>query len=199
MAYNKFTLDKVKREFQLTIEENTSLFPNPKPQPISDLLHQILARDMPLATAINTEKARSEMIVAPVLIELKSQLDISLFSGIEFNVDRKRGLSGRCDFLISLSQEQYYLTTPIISVVEAKNDNLKQGLGQCIATMIASQIFNQQKEHPLPTIYGVVTTGSLWQFLTLSENTVSIDRDEYHIHQIESILGILKQICQQAV
>ena len=40
------------------------------------------------------------MIIAPILVELKRLLkdQVSLFSGIEFNVDPEHELTGFCDF-----------------------------------------------------------------------------------------------------
>ncbi|WP_321161611.1 hypothetical protein [Lyngbya sp. CCAP 1446/10] len=57
--------------------------------------------NLPLALEINSDKARSELIIAPILVEIKKRLPerMSLFSGREFNVDPARGLSGYCDFL----------------------------------------------------------------------------------------------------
>jgi len=196
-SYSKFTTFKtIKSFFQVSIEEKTALFPQAQELPISDYLQTTLKRNMRLALAINTEKARSEMIVAPILIELVQLLDqkISLFSGIEFNVDSEHGLKGRCDFLISQSEEQYELTAPVITVVEAKNDNINNGLAQCIATMVAAQLFNKQEGNEINVIYGVVTTGSIWQFLKLEANLVYIDTDEYHLNQVEEILWILSNI-----
>ena len=71
----------------------------------------MLKRKVPLAISIGTEKARSELIVADVLVELREQFNhgISLFSGIDFNVDVESGLTGVCDFLISLSPGQLFL------------------------------------------------------------------------------------------
>ena len=96
-----------------------------------------------LAVAIGTEKAKSEMIVANILIELREQFEhrISLFSGIDFSVDVESGLTGVCDFLVSLSPEQFYLEAPVIVLVEAKNADVKLGLGQCVAEMLAAQRF----------------------------------------------------------
>jgi hypothetical protein len=53
-----------------------------------------------LALNINTEKARSELIIAPLLVELRRLLnrEISLFSGIDFTVDENQNLNGFCDF-----------------------------------------------------------------------------------------------------
>ena len=114
MAYNRFTLSEAKKVFRLITDESRGLFSAAAEVEISDFLRQTLERNLSLGLAINTEKARSELIVAPVLVELVEQThhQISLFSGKAFNVDRKRGLSGACDFIISLSTEQLFITTP---------------------------------------------------------------------------------------
>lgn len=96
-----------------------------------------------------------------------SNNQISLFSGIEFNVNPDLGLNVFCDFIISLSTQQIVLKAPVITLVEAKNDNLRNGLAQCMAEMLAAQIFNQSKGKEIPKIYGVITTGNAWQFLEL--------------------------------
>ncbi len=76
-------------------------------------------------------------------------------------------------------------------IVEAKKENLKGGLGQCIAEMVAAQKFNSKNEKPIATIYGSVTSGNLWTFLKLEKSTVTIDLIEYLIPPVEQILGIL--------
>lgn len=75
-------------------------------------------------------------------------------------------------------------------IIEPKNENIIAGLGQCAATMIAAQIFNQRAGNEIPVIYGVVTTGTAWKFLTLEENTVCIDSIEYYVNAVDQILGI---------
>ncbi len=195
MAYSDFTLSEIKEKFQLSIEEQADIFSDAGEEKISDFLSEILKENIPLALAIHTEKARSEMIVVPVLIELRKISDhqISLFSGVEFNVDKEKGLNGFCDYIISLSEEQLYVSSPFISIVEAKNDNIKSGLAQCAAGMIAARIFNEQKETRINTIYGIVTTGSIWKFLKL-EKALHIDVREYYIEQLGKIMGIMLQI-----
>ncbi len=195
MQYSEFTLNQLKESFNLAINGETVLFPVVKAAEISDFLAKTLKENVPLAIAIDTEKARSEMIVTPVLIELRKALkhQISLFSGVEFNVDKDKGLNGTCDYIISFSKEQFYVTTPIISIVEAKNDNIKSGIPQCIAEMIAAKIFNKQAGNDIKTVYGIVTTGSIWKFLKLEE-VAYIDAEEYHIRQIDEIMDILLQM-----
>lgn len=192
MAYSDFTLADIKSKLGLSLVEKESLFAITEPASSSDLLRETLKFNIPLATAINTEKARSELIVTPVLVEIVRRCDtLSLFSGIDFTVDKTLGLNGVCDYLLSLSPEQLILDAPVVAVVEAKNDNIKSGLGQCISEMLAAQVYNRNQNRDIPAIYGVVTTGSLWNFLKLVDAQVWIDADEYHISNLEKILGIL--------
>nr|VFK25515.1 MAG: hypothetical protein BECKLPF1236A_GA0070988_104771 [Candidatus Kentron sp. LPFa]VFK36175.1 MAG: hypothetical protein BECKLPF1236C_GA0070990_105051 [Candidatus Kentron sp. LPFa] len=199
MAYSEFSIKMVKEEFGLGIVEHKDLFSGIEPAQIDEYIKGKLEENVPLALAINTEKARSEFIIAFVLLELRSSLKnrISLFSGIDFEVDREKRLTGFCYFIISLSSEQFFLTTPVVMVVEAKNENIIAGLGQCLAEMIASRLFNESEKNGVETIYGVVTTGSVWRFLKLTGNTAFIDKREYHIDAIDRIMGILAAMVNQ--
>ncbi|MBD2345733.1 hypothetical protein [Anabaena subtropica] len=200
MAYSDFTLSKVKEAFQLTINEKRNLFQDTLPVKPSSTLKTLLAEYIQLATAINTEKARSELLIMQVLTEVRRQLNykISLFSGTDFDVDSSKGLNGYCDFIICASEEQFYIKSPVITIVEAKNENIKGGLGQCIASMLGAQIFNQHTQQDINKIYGVVTTGTNWRFLILENNTVYIDIIEYYINDVDKIIGILLQPFQSA-
>jgi hypothetical protein len=193
MAYSDFTLARVKRELGVTIAETTGLFAQVGTVIPSDLLQAILQRSGRLARLIGTEKAKSEFLISPILAEVAAQLNyqVSLFSGTEFNVDAEKGLLGFCDFILSQSPEQLDVTAPIVTIVEAKNDNLKNGLGQCMAEMVAAQIFNEREGNPRATIYGVVTTGTSWLFMQLVEGHIQMDDREYFINEVDQILGIL--------
>ena len=199
MAYNKFTISQIRKQFEIQVIESPSLFVNITPVAPSEILRTLLTRYIPLAEAIGTEKAKSEFIVAPILAELRelAHQRISLFSGLEFNVDEAQGLAGRCDYIISASPLQFSLTSPILVMVEAKNDNINEGLGQCMAEMIAAQRFNQQEGNDTKTIYGCVTTGSVWRFLKLEDKQIWIDDKQYFIEATELVLGILVYIIGQ--
>ncbi len=199
MPYSEFTLKKVKEELNINVVENRELFSRVEGLEVSDFLMKVMKYNVPLAMAIGTEKARSEMIVVNILIELKRILEekISLFSGVNFDVDKEKNLNGFCDFMICKSPEQFYITAPVIAVVEAKDDKTTSGLGQCIAEMYASSLFNQKEGSPLPVIYGAVTTGSNWRFLKLKDNTAFIDFNEYSIENTSNIIGILVQMIKQ--
>ena len=200
MSYSNFTLESVVTKFELEKTEAIGIFSEIEPIPPSDYLTTGLAKKVPLAAAIGTEKARSELIVADVLVELCEKFDyrISFFSGIDFNVDAENDLTGVCDFLISLSPGQLFLEEPVIALVEAKNTDMKLGLGQCVAEMIAAQRFNQEKGNDIPCVYGATTTGVNWQFLKLTENNLQIDIDIYPIRQSDRILGILSGMVNQS-
>ena len=138
------------------------------------------------------------MIITPILLEVRRRANypISLFSGIDFNVDVEKGLNGYCDFIISRSKEQLTINVPVVVIIEAKNENIKGGLGQCAAAMLAAQLFNQQEGNEIRKIYGAVTTGDIWKFLKLDENDIFIDLSNYYIKEIDKILGILSQSVQ---
>jgi len=199
MAYSDFKLSEIIQKFGLTLNEVSALFADTTEEEPSDLLTTILKENVDLAVSINTEKARAEMIISPILLEVRRKLNnqISLFSGVDFNVDNQQGLNGFCDFLISLSKEQLFVRAPVITLVETKNENLKSGLAQCIAEMIAAQLFNEQKENNIRSIYGAVTIGTIWQFLKLEDKVVSIDLSEYYIKDVKKILGILISAIKQ--
>ncbi|WP_413162135.1 hypothetical protein ACL6C3_24860 [Capilliphycus salinus ALCB114379] len=200
MSYSEFSLARAKQEFGLVTLEKRDIFADvPKLTP-SNLLTETLNSNLPIALGSNSEKARSEMIIAPILVDLRRQFQeqISLFSGIDFTVDLNKGLNGICDFIITKSPELLMLTAPVITVVEAKKENINAGLGQCAAEMVAAQIFNQQAETEIKIIYGAVTTGSIWQFLKLENQTLTIDLSEYYLNDVNKIMGILASGISQA-
>jgi hypothetical protein len=200
MAYNEFTLDILKQRFGLQIDEGIDIFSDVPVVAVSDLLRETLRENVSLALAISTEKARSELIITPILLEIRRQLGrrISFFSGVEFTVDPDRGLKGTCDYLLSLSAEQLTIEAPVVAIVEAKNENIKQGISQCIAELLAAQLFNQQRGNAITSVYGAVTTGSNWKFLRLADTVVAVDLTEYYIPEVEKIVGIMVHMIKTA-
>ena len=200
MAYSEFSLQTVIDRFGLTVRQDTGRFATVTPaESISPILRTLLDEQVPLAVAINTEKARSEMIVVNILTELRRQFPgaLSLFSGVELDIEKSEGLNGYCDFLISLSPQQLIVSAPIVALVEAKNADLPAAWGQCVAEMLASQRFNEKRGNSIPKIYGVVTSGTSWMFGLLEEKLVVIDLQEYGIDEPEKILGILSEMVRK--
>lgn len=199
MPFSSFNLKRVKAELGIRITETQGVFEKIEPVEISPLLRMMLEEQVSLAVSINTEKARSELIIANMLVEVRRRFNhqISLFSGIELSIDKERDLSGFCDFIMSRSPEQLILSAPVIAIVEAKNENIIGGLGQCIAEMVAANLFNLQEQNQIEKIYGAVTSGTAWQFLSLIENHVQIDLKEYFIDNPGRIIAILSAMMEQ--
>jgi hypothetical protein len=198
MAYNNFTLESVKSQFSLIIVSDRfcDSLPTVEPQPEFTIVFSDLFE---LAEGARTEKAKSELLVTPILAQATklSGGKVKLFSGEEFNVDQERGLNGFCDFLFSRSANPYTIDAPVLMLVEAKRGEIEFGWGQCVAEMIAAQLYNQNQEQAIPVIYGCVTSGRLWQFLKLEGDRITIDPSSYSLMPVQKILGILKWILSQ--
>jgi hypothetical protein len=192
MPYNNFSVEEVEEKFNLVFQAK-SFLPELEEINPSSWLQETLLKTVPLTKMVGSEKARSEFIIAPVLVELReiAKDEISIFSGKEFTVDKELGLNGICDFLISKTSNQITLSAPILALVEAKKGVLEDGWGQCIAEMVAAKKFNESKGKPIGCIYGIVTSGSLWHFLQMRENIVLLEPNEYSLSPIEKLLAAL--------
>ena len=87
---------------------------------------------------------------------------------------------------------QFVVSAPSLALVEAKNDNVRNGLGQCIAEMVARAVVNeraQRRARPRGRHHGTA-----WQFLRLDGDAVTLDTQEYHVEQVARILAILRAI-----
>lgn len=200
MPYSSFkTISSVKKAFGLETLEGKRLFSQVPPVVPSQQLSDYLEQTLPLAS-VGSEKARSELIISPILIETRRLFnqEISVFSGEDFTVDESSGLNGTCDFLISKSPEILSIEAPVIVLVEAKKADIASGFGQCIAEMLAAQRFNQEQGRLVERIYGVVTNGVLWRFLYLIDKTVAIDSIDHSIPPVDQILGVLVWMLKQS-
>ncbi|MGD1875248.1 MAG: hypothetical protein ACFB02_19615 [Mastigocoleus sp.] len=196
MSYSDFkTIEQAVDKLELIVEDIPHLFSKIKPIEPSQRLKETLEETLDLASSISTEKARSELVITPILLEVRRSFNnkIGYFSGNTFNIDESKSLTGACDFLLSASSNQSLVTAPVLTLVEAKDNDIRIGLGQCAAQMRAAQIFNTNKGFENIVVYGAVSTGTNWKFLTLENNLVKIDFQEYFITQLNQILGILSE------
>ncbi|HNI43255.1 MAG TPA: hypothetical protein PKH93_05350 [Chitinophagales bacterium] len=175
MAYNKFKIDDLTNKLGLSVLVKPWL-PIDLPSVRHDsLLETILSEAT--KDPINSEKARSESIVAPVLKTLRRHNPdvFNCYSGYPFNIDAALSLVGFCDFIISLSPYKPQVEAPVFCIIEAKKDDVEPAWGQCGAAMYAARLFNQQKGKQ-QVIYGVVTTAFTWCFMRLDkDNQLLID------------------------
>lgn len=196
MAFGDFKYPDVLQQFGLTFDNAEDLFPTVVPVPPNPPLRQWLPITVPLASTLSSEKARSEFMIAPVLADFWSRYHgrIGLYSGMNFPADPDAGLAGYCDFVISRSPQQIFITPPVLVAFEAKNEDIGGGMGQCVAAMVGARRFNRRHNAPADPIYGCVTTGSVWRFLRLSGAALTLGLREYGIAEVDRLLGILVQI-----
>lgn len=196
MAYKEFTLANVEGRLGVVLNRK-NLFPTVETLPVTSWLQEALDKSRRLGFL--SEKARSEFIVAPVLLtgrELTGER-FAIFSGPIFNVDVELGLAGECDFILTHTPSSPVLKAPIMTLLEAKKQDIEEDLGQCIAQTVAARIFNQraqQQEAAAKTVFGCVTTGEDWQFFKLEDNTVWLDDRRYFINEVGRILGVFKAV-----
>jgi len=197
MAYSDFTVGKVKQAFGIQTIEGKPFFPAVAPVAPSSTLLEVLEETLPLAVALPSEKAKSELLISPILVEVRKYLkrQVSLFSGQDFTVDASVGLTGICDFLISGSTEQLEIESPVVVLVEAKKADINSGMGQCMAEMVAAQQFNQNAGQQPKPVYGCVTSGILWRFLQLEGKQMTVDLKDYSLDPLSDLLGKLVWMC----
>jgi hypothetical protein len=100
------------------------------------------------------------------------------------------------DFSLRKVKQDFHLTiaersgwVPVVEAV-APSPYFAQFFERNLRLAIAlstAQRFNEQNATPLSPIYGAVTSGKLWQFLKLEEQTVTIDLDEYTTPPVEKV------------
>ena len=194
MAYSDFTLNKLEQKLGITQNLQTIFQPvSPKIMPSKHLLKDLHeAQTIP----IFSEKAKSELIITPILKELwrRNEGKFTFFSGFTFDVDIERSLNGICDYLLSTATNSIEIKAPVFCLVEAKNRAIEEGLGQCAAEMYASRLYNKEFGLETNVIYGAVTNAFDWVFLKLENNTITIDTDRYFINDLSALLGVLQQI-----
>jgi hypothetical protein len=81
MPYSSFTIEEVESKFNLNLQTG-SFFPNIEPIAPSAMLEQFLKITLPLARETGSEKARSEFIVAPMLVEVRTLPPLEPLLGI---------------------------------------------------------------------------------------------------------------------
>ncbi len=197
LSYNMMTITYVIDTFRLTFKRE-HLLAKVAEVPPSEWLVALLKRSMELM--LTSEKARSEFIVAPILLNLRD-LDpaINIYSGVTFDVAPEQGLKGVCDFILSKTDPFPVVRAPVLMMVEAKKNDMDEALGQCAAEMVAARIFNQRQGNPTETIYGCITTGELWQFLKLEGNLLILGEERIYIENVDRILGAMKMILDSYV
>jgi hypothetical protein len=194
MSYRKFTLKTFCETFSIPASAVDLFSPNiPYVQP-SDHLQFDISEGLRLP--LTTEKAKSEYLIVPILREVRrhNNNNFTIFSGYNLTVDKKRNLTGFCDFVLTHSTLPFEIDKPMFCIVEAKNEDIEGGVGQCAAEMLAARIFNERDGTNVHTIYGCVTNAVEWLFLRLENDTLLIDTRRYALANLPELLGALQTV-----
>lgn len=198
MAYRRFSLQQLRKEFQINNKVD-HLFDKPSIAvlPLGEYLKYTLNKAKSLR--VRSEKAKSELIVMPMLMDLmdKNKDFLTVYSGESLIVDKERGLSGECDFILAKNNDSFDISAPIMMLVEAKRHDLEGAVPQCVAQMLGARLYNERMGQPIPIIYGCVTNADDWLFMQLSDKLVRIDQEKYYLKEIDKVLGIFQHIIDQ--
>jgi hypothetical protein len=202
MAYSDFTQVSQLEDLFGIRQRLAPLFATVAPVTPSPVLLNELAESFTLP--LLTEKAKSELLIAPVFKEIRRQnhFSISFYSGYNFEVVPEKGLTGYCDYLFTTETQSIDIKAPVFCIVEAKNRSVEEGIAQAGASMIAAKIFNERKKAPTTAVYGGVTTAYEWIFMRLQNDYLEIDltqRYSLERHSLPYLLGALQQIVGQFV
>ena len=114
--------------------------------------------------SFDSETARREFLIAPVLFEVVRHLHISLYS--EYGIQASPQLKGTLDYLMESGQN--------LVVVEAKQSDLTRGFSQLISELLA---VSQCTDSTANIIYGAVSYGEVWRFGRLERQEKRITQD----------------------
>jgi hypothetical protein len=192
MSYRKYKkLKTVTQAFALSAQRE-KLFIAIKPIEPSVWLAETLSISELLP--LTNEKAKAERVISPILSEIaRFYVDkISFFSGEDLNVNED--LSGECDFFFTLVPKSAYLESPMVSLVEAKDEDMEYGIAQCAAQLYGAKLFNESEGKNIPFLYGCATDGVEWRFIRFENNTFYVDTKVYT--DLKEILGVWHYIIQ---
>jgi hypothetical protein len=194
MAYRDFKIKDLKAKFGIQ-EIGTKLFDPLKIKKInpSDKLLSDLAEAEYIT--LSTEKAVSERLVAPVLVEIaKLNEELQVFSGEIIVADKANGLNGELDFVFARKPWTRKPENPLLCVTESKLGLINSGVDQATAQMLGLRIFNHNNGHDEDIIHGAVTDGTSWRFLKLKGNDLLLDLHVYSTENLPLLLGVLQEI-----
>ncbi len=188
LMFSDMTWEILEDKHGIQVDDKQALFAACPPVEPSAVLRENIKRG--LRSRLVNERARSTRLVDPVLGELEALRPEKIATLQEASLEAKgmEGLCGNPDFLITAGSSTKL--TPIIAILEAKRDNIDAGLAQCAAALYAAYLLNQGR---LSQVFGCVTTGTDWRFLSFHGETkrVVLDSDLYFIVEPARLLGVL--------
>lgn len=198
MGYSKYKKIKQLKDAFGCQFLSVDLFGDASVQPQAPSEWLLTSLDYAYSTPPTNEKSKSERLVSPVLLEIshKYKTQISFYSGEEINIDAKQNLAGPCDFFFAFSPPSILPIAPIISIAEAKDEDLEWGIAQCAAQLYAANLFNIADKKDITTLYGCATTGVEWHFMRYDTQKNTFFMDAKPITDLAVALGVWHHILQ---
>jgi hypothetical protein len=194
MAYRDFKMKDLKAKFGIQ-EIGTQLFDRDKIkhiEPSDKLKSDLEEADF---ISLSTEKAVSERIIAPIIVELvKLNKDfIQIYSGE--NIKTENGLSGQIDFIIDCLPITMLPRKPYFIVVQSKIGFVFKGFDKAIAQALGIHLFNKlNKKTDNQIVYAIATDGKFWNIGKLEDNNFYIDTEHFSTYELPLLLGALQEI-----
>jgi len=183
-SFSQVTMSDLSKEFGITIE-GKSFLPSIQPIDTPSWLSHIIERNTQKLATMRSEKSISEALIAPVLMAVQELFEdkITIFSGEPLISEQ---ISGVCDFIISKTPRALEPQGNYCILVEAKKQDLLSGIAQCVAEMHVAQSINGDNK----IVYGCVSTGLEWLFISLENNRALTDTKIFALNEINKILGV---------
>jgi len=140
-----------------------------------------------------SEAAICETIISPILQEVWTNYynDLTIWSHktLKFNNE----IIGIPDYIITKYSHlgAVVFGPPLMTVIEAKKDDFEWGWGQCASEMYVIQQMNKNPNLP---VYGMVSNGDSWEFGILEKNKIIVNKERYHIDQINQLYSVVHHI-----
>ena len=178
--------DEVAKALGYSLDLSRPILPySTESQPWATELQADLSAILP-RVRLNSENARREFLISPILLAIARRYEVQLRTEMPINVSER--LRGSLDYYMQ-SASQFL-------IVEAKNDDLVRGFSQLVAEMAAMDAWTNAD---LPTLYGAISTGTIWQFAVLhrAEKRFIQDLIFYRVpDEIPDLCAILTGILQ---
>jgi hypothetical protein len=117
---------------------------------------------------LSSETARREALIAPILIDVAQYADAQI--RIEYPLKVSQHLQGNLDYFVRSQAE--------VLVVEAKQEDLTNGLAQLAVELIAIDHWEYSPDRmQQPQLLGAVSTGTVWQFAILHRQARLFEQD----------------------
>jgi hypothetical protein len=196
MAYGKFnSYEEAATTFNIQLIELS--FVQENVLQISPEIFSFIEDNLKTRRSYVSENAICENLISPILTIVAKRHNLPVWSHLRLDVSEAEGLVGIPDFIIApASNIGTTFKNPIICVSEAKQENFNEGWGQTVAEMVAAQKFNNNQDLE---IFGIVTTGNIWQFGKLENSRLTLEVVAYSaVENLQQLLNILNWMFQTA-